>query len=35
MRSLLIAIAACLALGACGAGGHIGPVGAGAHIGTR
>jgi hypothetical protein len=35
MRSLLIAIAACLALGACGVGGHVGPVGAGAHVGTR
>ena len=35
MRSLLIAIAACLALGACGVGGHIGPIGGGAHIGSR
>ena len=35
MRSLLIAIAACIALGACGVGGHVGPVGAGAHIGSR
>ena len=35
MRSLLIAMAACLALGACGVGGHIGPVGGGAHIGSR
>ena len=35
MRSLLIAIAACLALGACGVGGHVGPIGAGAHVGDR
>jgi hypothetical protein len=35
MRSLLIAIAACLALGACGVGGHIGPIGGGAHVGSR
>jgi hypothetical protein len=35
MRSLLIAIVACLALSACGVGGHVGPVGAGAHIGSR
>jgi hypothetical protein len=35
MKSLLIVIAACLALGACSVGGHIGPVGGGAHVGDR